>query len=175
MDVPQQELEETEDLEFIEDSASRFSVILDSVPLPSTCSGCNLPATSNRRMIDLGTQIDFYGAVMICLECATAVARIVNYFPAKDLDNLRRSVDYYREKVEEAKEKVEALENVVFSYSLSDIVGGRNSSTSDSGDESSVESAERSDQASSESTDESDSPNGKGGRKGGRSSKQVTI
>lgn len=106
---------------------NRYKFIpLENTPLPATCVSCNLPATQQRLLVDTGTSLDFFGAVLLCGTCITAMAHLVQLVPADQMNKLMDTNADLLDKLAESKEKIEALENVVFTY-----FGPRDSSSPD--------------------------------------------
>jgi hypothetical protein len=61
---------------------------------PGTCSLCGSADGNDRKFIDFGKQLDWYGAVYFCSECMREVSEAIGYIP---VDNFDRLHDSYRE------------------------------------------------------------------------------
>src|SRR6476469_10518841 len=61
----------------------RFRVLDRPAALPGKCAVCG---NVERPVLDFGLDLDFYGAVVICLECVTSAAEIVGLVPRERLD-----------------------------------------------------------------------------------------
>lgn len=55
-------------------------------PLPHTCIVCNFSADGKREFLDWGVNLDYYGAVVVCSECATSVGLAADMVPVSRLN-----------------------------------------------------------------------------------------
>lgn len=62
--------------------SSRFQLYPSPVAAPGKCAICG---AVNRPVVDFGMTIQFYGAVMFCVECMTSAARTIDMVPRTEL------------------------------------------------------------------------------------------
>lgn len=85
--------------------------------LPSQCAVCHTHAKGVTRFIDFGSDIDFYGAIVICELCIVNAAESLGTLVPVAKFNLAASTrDDLRSALLDEKEKVKALESLIASY-----------------------------------------------------------
>jgi hypothetical protein len=85
--------------------------------LPSQCAVCHTHAKGVTRFIDFGSDIDFYGAIVICELCiVNAAEELGTLVPVAKwkLEESMRLLAY--EEMASLREKVKALESLIASY-----------------------------------------------------------
>lgn len=83
--------------------------------LPAKCVGCY---NDKLELIDTTFSIDYYGAVLICSDCAKEMVSLIGFIdPERERKALELSNELTQE-LEIEKKKVEALEDVVRAYGL---------------------------------------------------------
>lgn len=81
----------------IENLGNRVTVMDYPVALPGRCAICGYGGgDSNRRFIDFGLQLDYYGAVNFCTECIREVAESIGYVPREFLDKAEEEIVHLR-------------------------------------------------------------------------------
>lgn len=60
--------------------------------LPCTCIVCSKPANGETQFLDFGASLDWYGAIIICIECAREVAQVIDYHPVAQVQSLETQV-----------------------------------------------------------------------------------
>lgn len=68
---------------------SRIQVLDVPILAPGTCLLCGTSGVDDRKFVDFGKQVDWYGAVYLCSECIEEVARAIGFIPVAEFDNLR--------------------------------------------------------------------------------------
>lgn len=58
----------------------RVQIMDTPVALPAKCAICGYPGGDDRRFIDIGLTVDYYGAVIFCTSCIVDIANKLNYF-----------------------------------------------------------------------------------------------
>jgi len=94
--------------------------LLTIVPLPADCVACGRKSDGSNEFVDLTKDIDYYGAILLCRECAEEIAVTVNFVKEQDaeLDAIRVENTLLEEIILSYDEKVQALERVVFAYGI---------------------------------------------------------
>ena len=100
---------------------SKFQLITVA-PLPSDCVACGSKSIGSNEFVDLTKDIDYYGAILLCKNCAVEVAELLGFIDSKDADDARLEAERLTENYWELKDKVEALEHLVFTYRLDDSI-----------------------------------------------------
>lgn len=67
---------------------SRIQVIDVPILAPGVCMVCGTAGVDDRKFIDFGKQVDWYGAVYLCSECIIEVARAIGFIPVAEFDKL---------------------------------------------------------------------------------------
>ena len=94
---------------------SRFKITKAPSALPANCFLCN--GFSNRKyFIDTSFSIEFHGAVYICNECLTEMARMVGLVTPEDIEKIRKQNLELLETTRELREKNGVLENAIRVY-----------------------------------------------------------
>lgn len=71
---------------------SRFSVHDTPPLLPGTCFICNIGSgVDDRKFLDFGKQLKWYGAIYFCSECVREIAEALNFYPAEVMEMLLES------------------------------------------------------------------------------------
>lgn len=99
-------------------SGSKFKLIVGrNLPHPAKCFSCGRTSKhENDVFVDFKRSIDFYGAVLYCIDCSQGMARTIEYGPLAekavveaDLVGAITQRDYARSKMEEVFESVRNL------------------------------------------------------------------
>lgn len=92
-------------------ASSRFQIIENNQLLPpGNCVSCGGgPSIDNRRFIDLGFSLEFFGALYICTMCMCAVAADVGYVPESEGQGLVQELIDTKEKLNGVLAENEAL------------------------------------------------------------------
>jgi hypothetical protein len=101
-------------------SLGRFQVLEhNQLIAPGKCAGCG--GFTNRRFIDFGLELDFYGVVYLCLEtCFTEVANQIGFASPDQVESLKARIESYRghtEILQGKLAKLEAIESAIQHYS----------------------------------------------------------
>lgn len=129
-------------------TASKY-ILTTTPPLPSKCVGCGKDAKNDEPFVDLTNSLDYYGAVLICSECAHEIATELLGLVSTDLvDEVTANLEIAEAFISAQTEKMKALERVVAAYAIAVWDNDRNSS------ESSDQREERSDEDSGEGESE---------------------
>jgi hypothetical protein len=73
---------------------SRIQVLDNPILAPGVCALCGSSGDGQRKFIDFGKQLDWFGAVYLCTECIREVAEASGYIPVASFDQLHTE---YRE------------------------------------------------------------------------------
>lgn len=85
--------------------------------LPSLCAVCHTHAKGVTRFIDFGSDIDYYGAIVICELCIVNAAETLGTLvPVAKYDQAVVSGQGYFDRLVAEKEKVKALESLIAAY-----------------------------------------------------------
>src|SRR5688500_14099223 len=103
-------------------AAAAKYVLTKEPPLPSKCIGCGCNDNADRQFVDLTQSIDYYGAILLCQDCAKEIANLVGFINEDTLALKILEFESVAQELVQAKEKVEALENVVRAYGLGQFV-----------------------------------------------------
>jgi hypothetical protein len=86
---------------------------IDNPPLPSKCVVCSNDWMPHKRFIDFGASVDYYGAILICEDCAINLVDLLG-FEDKTVAIAYKEKYENREKVlAMQRKKIEDLEHVV--------------------------------------------------------------
>ena len=96
---------------------NRFPIV-DNPPQPAKCAGCFGEDINGRRFVDTGTSLDYYGAVLICTDCADAIAYSLGFVPVAEVEQSVEALDAALNREAILLNKLEVLESVVFTYGL---------------------------------------------------------
>lgn len=67
---------------------SRIQILDVPILAPGICLVCGTAGIDDRKFVDFGKQVEWYGAVYLCSECITEVARAVGFIPVAEFDKL---------------------------------------------------------------------------------------
>lgn len=95
--------------------------------LPQACSVCSVAAKGYNAFYDFGVSIDYYGAILVCEDCAQNLSDLVN---SSSVARLETRVGELEEFISTLVEQKKALENVVSAYLISDSSDSSTSVTS---------------------------------------------
>ena len=85
--------------------------------LPSQCAVCHTHAKGVTRFIDFGSDIDFYGAIVICELCVVNAAESLGTMvPVAKYENEKNLKSSLHDAWMTEKEKVKALESIIAAY-----------------------------------------------------------
>ncbi len=87
-------------------------------PLPATCTCCGTPGNGRSEFVDFNASVDYYGAVVLCVNCVKEAAATVGYVPDNNTEKLKIDLDEAYLEIERLGHKLEAMENVVFAYRI---------------------------------------------------------
>lgn len=88
--------------------------------LPSSCSVCSVAAKGYNAFYDFGVSIDWYGAILICEDCAQNLAELLDL---TKITRLETAVAEGEALIAELIEQKKALEHVVSAYLIPESVG----------------------------------------------------
>jgi len=69
--------------------SSRFQLYPSPVAAPGKCAICG---AVNRPVVDFGMTVEFYGAVLFCVECMESAARTIDMVPRRELSAAEESL-----------------------------------------------------------------------------------
>lgn len=90
--------------------------------LPAKCIGCNNDAKGSNLFVDTTSSLDYYGAILFCVECAKEIANLLGFVSEDMVSKVTESSIELTQQLEIANQKVEALEDVVRAYGLGQFV-----------------------------------------------------
>lgn len=79
----------------------RFRLLDKPVAMPGKCSVCG---SVEREVLDFGLDVEFYGAVVICVSCLTEAAGLLDMVPGSKLRTARLVQQAHVQEVNEAGE-----------------------------------------------------------------------
>lgn len=68
--------------------AEKFQITDKPMALPAKCVVCG---AVDRPVLDFGMSLDWYGAILFCIECMASAARAINYAPVAEIEERERS------------------------------------------------------------------------------------
>jgi hypothetical protein len=71
--------------------SSRVTVIDTPVADPGVCCLCGTAGGDNRKFVDFGKQLDWYGAVYFCETCFAEMSEALGFIPVAKFDELHLS------------------------------------------------------------------------------------
>lgn len=96
--------------------ASGKFILTRTPALPAKCAGCGNDAKGDKEFVDMNLSLDWYGAVVFCIDCASEISNLIGFVSANVIiemdDDLHRAL---ANNVEIGR-KLEALESVVSAY-----------------------------------------------------------
>jgi hypothetical protein len=87
-------------------------------PSPMLCTCCGKNANGKIPFVDFNASVDYYGAVVLCIDCAKEAAALVGFVPDKSTDKLKIDLEEAYLEIERLGQKLEVMENVVFTYRI---------------------------------------------------------
>ena len=98
------------------DASDKITVI--TYPgVPNKCAICNRGSDGERKFVDFQLSVDYYGAIVICLDCFFPVAQVLGYHSEQDYEEVTqqlRNVHDFAQKVKEENELLNASLNSLF-------------------------------------------------------------
>lgn len=88
-------------------------------PLPAKCAACNNDFKAADAAIDFGSDLDYYGAILLCKHCVINAAALVDLVPVAKLVQTSTDLMVAQSVVSSLTQKVRALESLATVY-LSD-------------------------------------------------------
>ncbi len=99
------------------DASARVQVLDVPVVAPGVCILCGIASGDNRKFVDFGKQVDWYGAVYFCSECFGEIARALGWIPVAEynelLEEYKKSAGIYEISVTSNRKITDAL-RIVF-------------------------------------------------------------
>lgn len=92
---------------------SRLHILDKPVALPGKCSLCGDTGSDNRKFIDFGLQLDWYGAVYFCSECIKELAQAINYISLTHFESQARELSILQIKYDQLEARNKAVENAL--------------------------------------------------------------
>lgn len=96
-------------------NASKYT-ITNEPALPQKCSGCGMAAKGYNSFVDFNLSLDYYGAVVFCIDCCKEIVTLIGYCSVAERDQALAEVDDYAQKLTDAYTQIKALEDVVSAY-----------------------------------------------------------
>jgi hypothetical protein len=84
-------------------SSARFQVLDQPVALPGKCAVCGYTGGSSkddRKFIDFGFDLDFYGVVYFCSKCLTSSINSVGWISPEQAEELSKAVTELETKIQ---------------------------------------------------------------------------
>src|SRR5215203_498008 len=96
-------------------SLSRFQILDENqLMLPGQCAVCR---THKGKFIDFGMQLEFHGAVYLCIDnCIGEAAAQTGYYPQRMLDEKVEQIRLLEQLVSELKKKKEEVDDELAAY-----------------------------------------------------------
>lgn len=101
------------------DPRGKVQVLTSPQALPPNCVVCNRHADGLTEFVDIGFQIEFYGAVYFCVDCLTPVAEACGYVPYKefkDISNILEGTLDRSKELERDRDKFKSLLDDMLAY-----------------------------------------------------------
>jgi len=83
---------------------------------PSKCVVCYTDAKGETDFIDFGTDLDYYGAILICQYCIVNAAELVGMVPVARVEAAELNEAVAKYDVADFKKKVKTLEHLINTY-----------------------------------------------------------
>lgn len=106
---------------------SRIQVLNVPVAAPGKCTMCGSAGDGERKFIDFGFQLDWYGAVYFCTECIKEFAQAAGYVPVEAFNNQGEELKKVQIDYDKLTLRNKAVENAL----RNTLDGQSNSDTSD--------------------------------------------
>lgn len=71
-----------------ENPQSRFRILDLAIRKPGVCFVCRSDGNDERQFVDFGKTVEWYGVVYICTFCASEVAKLLNFVPSGELEEI---------------------------------------------------------------------------------------
>ena len=113
--------------------SGKFQLITET-PLPNKCIACGKEGTGSNQFVDFGVSLDYVGAILICYNCCTEMAELVDYVPCDEADEANVRVMELLNELEQEKQNVIALDTVISEYYRSKLFPDGMDSVEDSQD-----------------------------------------
>lgn len=92
---------------------SRLTVLDNPVLAPGICSLCGSAGGDDRKFIDFGKQLEWYGAVYFCSFCIREAAEAIDYIPVANFDELHKEFRELRIKFDQLEAKNKSVEDAL--------------------------------------------------------------
>lgn len=92
---------------------SRINVLDNPVLAPGVCCLCGCAGDGERKFIDFGKQLDWYGAVYFCTVCIIEVAEASGFIPVANFDKLHSDYRKLGVEIDQLKAKYEPYEKAI--------------------------------------------------------------
>ena len=115
-------------------AASKYVLTTDPA-LPQKCSGCGIPSKGYNQFVDFNLSLDYYGAVVFCIDCCKEIVHLIGYCSVAERDQALAEVDHYAEKLTDAYTQIKALEDVVSAYFMRNVTNVESLTSSSDSDE----------------------------------------
>lgn len=123
---------------------SKIKVTTDPV-FGARCAVCGTSGDGQKTFYDLGAFEDFWGAVVLCKNCANELLRVMDYAPVAEVESRNEQIRVLVERVQEVQAENESLRNAVSvlrNLSASDVVADTPADETSEGNEQGSENSE---------------------------------
>jgi hypothetical protein len=94
---------------------TRVNVLDTPILAPGNCSLCGSSGGDDRQFIDIGKQLDWYGAVYFCSHCFREMSQGIGYIPVASFDKLHEDYRQLQIKYDQLEQTNGALKNAMAS------------------------------------------------------------
>lgn len=85
-------------------SPSKY-VVVKHPPLPATCVGCHKSANGVTDFVDFNTNVDYYGAILMCEDCFLECGRLLGLVPVAEVEDAARDYNDARETIDRLQDE----------------------------------------------------------------------
>lgn len=81
--------------------------------LPATCAVCRKSADGNTRFMDFQADLDYYGAILLCEDCAKEMLTLLKFVPVTEVEERNAQIEFLHTRVQETQAENERLNSAL--------------------------------------------------------------
>lgn len=112
-------------------TSSRVQLLDTPVAAPGVCALCG---SANKRVVDFGKQLDWYGAVYFCEDCIREIAEAIGFIPVDPLTKLNNEHRELRIQTDQLRSQIKSLKETLSELLLGTECSCKSNPESDNGD-----------------------------------------
>lgn len=104
-------------------TVSKLRILNSPIMAPGKCVGCGAIRVGDRKYIDTGESVEYYGVIYICSKCIETAAVLIGLYiprskhneplPVADLVDIRNSIDSYSDNIASLMSRVLELQEQI--------------------------------------------------------------